>query len=73
MKPCWGTQEVYEPCCGILQDVGEMIGDSCSAGDIGISDINRLYAEDMAVTLQEDVSVSKSTVGCICRDLQMAF
>ena len=50
-----------------------MIGDSCSAGDIGTSDIIRPYVEDMAMTLQDNIFVSVSIVGCICGDLQMAF
>ena len=48
-----------------------MIGDSFSPEDIRTSDIIRLYAEDMVVTSQEDVSVS--IVGCTCGDLQMDF
>ena len=49
MKLCRGTQEIYRPCRGILQDDREMIGLPCLLGTIGEAELIRLYVEDMTV------------------------
>ena len=65
MKFHWGTQEIYRPCWGILQDAREMIEPLDLLRNTEISEILRLHAEDMVMTLREDAPIFVPTEECI--------
>ena len=64
LESCWG---ILRSLVTSLVNFGAVIGDFYSVGDVRTTDINRLHAENMEVTLQQNAPASISIGEGICR------